>query len=271
MSQFRMALLQMSVKGGDKARNLAHAAEMVQEAAADADVAILPEAMDVGWTHPSAAIEASPIPDGDTCVHLRRLAKEYGIYLCSGLVERDGEEVFNSAVIIDPQGDVLLTHRKLNELEIGHAYYGQGDRLGVCQTELGTLGLMICADAFAKDHVISRSLGYMGADILLSPGSWAVKPDHDNEKTPYGDTWRNCYIPVAKEFDMWIVGVSNVGPITEGPWKGRKCIGCSMVVDPNGAEILQGPYGVNAETILYVDIEPQPRPARGCGWTQTCK
>jgi len=44
---------------------------------------------------------------------------------------------------------------------------------------------MICADAFAKDHVLSRSLGYMGADIIISPCAWAVPADHDNLKTPY--------------------------------------------------------------------------------------
>ena len=74
------------------------------------------------------------------------------------------------------------------------------------------------------------------------------------------------YKPVAKEFAMWILGVSNVGQIEAGPWAGRKCIGCSLVVGPDGEEVLQGPYGEDAETILYVDIDPQPRPARGCGW-----
>ena len=40
-------------------------------------------------------------------------------------------------------GNVAFVHKKINELEIGHAYYGLGDRLGVCRTELGTIGLMI--------------------------------------------------------------------------------------------------------------------------------
>jgi len=265
MTQFTIALVQMTVEGGNKSGNLSHASELVQKAAAEADLVVLPEAMDLGWTHPSARTEASSIPDGDTCLLLRTLARENGITLCSGLVERDGEKVFNSAVIINRHGKVLLVHRKLNELEIGHEYYDQGDRLGVCHTELGTFGLMICADGFAKDHVISRSLGYMGAEFILSPSSWAVDEDHDNEREPYGDTWRQCYIPVAKEFGIWFVGVSNVGPITGGPWKGRKCIGCSLVIDPQGDEILQGPYGVHAETILYVDVETPRRPARGSG------
>jgi predicted amidohydrolase len=174
--------------------------------------------------------------------------------------------VFNSAVILDRQGQLILKHRKLNELDIGHAYYDQGDRLNVCHTELATFGLMICADGFARGQVLARSLGYMGADVVLSPCAWAVPADHDNQKEPYGDLWRRSYMPVAREFSLWIVGVSSVGWITDGPWKGRKTIGCSLVIGSQGEEILQGPYGVEAEAILEVQVTPVPRPARGCGW-----
>jgi predicted amidohydrolase len=77
--------------------------------------------------------------------------------VCSGLVERAGDQVFNSAVILDRRGKLLLLHRKLNELTIGHEYYAQGDRLNVCHTELGTLGLMICADGFAHNQVLTHA------------------------------------------------------------------------------------------------------------------
>ncbi|MBT7161937.1 MAG: hypothetical protein HN904_04115, partial [Victivallales bacterium] len=59
-----------------------------------------------------------------------------------------------------------------------------------------------------------------------------------------------------------------VGRIPAGPWEGRNCIGCSLLIDPDGEEVLQGPYGADAETILYADISPRERPARGCGWNQ---
>ncbi len=264
---FTLALIQMAVEGGDKAGNLARAAERVGTASANgASIVLLPEAMDLGWTHPSALTEAEPIPDGRSFQTLSALAKEYGLYVCSGLVEKTPEAVYNAAVLIDPQGTLRLLHRKLNELEIGHACYAQGDRLQVCATEFGTIGLMICADAFARDRVISRALGYMGADLILSPSSWAVPPDHDNRKEPYGGTWQAAYQPVAQEFAIWIAGASNVGRLTAGPWQGWNCIGCSQVVAPTGETVVLGPYGVDADTILYVNIEPVTRPARGCGW-----
>lgn len=127
---------------------------------------------------------------------------------------------------------------------------------------------MICADAFAKDHVLSRSLCYMGADVILSPASWAVPPDHNNETDPYGVAWRGFYMPVAREFAVWIAAASNVGPIIAGPWKNWSTIGCSMLIDPDGEQRLSGPYGANAEKILYHTIQPRPRPARGTDWSK---
>lgn len=259
----------MRVHGGQLSQNLGHAAELIAEAAGrGADLALLPEALDLGWTHPDARNHGTTIPDGEACAALARAARQHRIFVCAGMTEKDGDRTYNAAVIIDRDGEVILRYRKLNELEIGHASYDQGDRLGVCHTELGTLGLMICADGFASGLVLGRTLGHMGADIILSPSAWAVPPGHDQVREPYGRIWRDSYIPVCREFSLWIAAVSNVGPIVAGPWEGRDCIGCSLVIDPQGEEILRGPYGADAETILYTEVQPLERPARGCGWQE---
>ncbi len=268
-AEFKLAMIQMYVEPGNLERNLAHAGDLISQAAKEgADVVLLPEVMDLGWTHPSALRMAGSIPEGATCRQICRMAKENNVFICCGIVEKDEDKIFNSAIIVDNNGKVILKHRKLNELDIAHNIYSQGDRLGVCTTPWGTFGLMICADATAKDHVLTRSLCYMGADVILSPSSWAVPPDHDNSTEPYGDTWRNAYGPVSGEFSVWIASASNVGPVTEGPWKDWKCIGCSMIYSPDGKEKLQGPYGEKAETILYQMITPIKRPTRGTGWYQ---
>lgn len=269
---FRLAVVQMRVDGGDRDGNLRRAGERIAEAAGKgARVVLLPEALDLGWTHPSARTRAEPIPKGAPCAALQAAARGHGVFVCAGLVERDGDRVFNAAALIGPAGEVLLVHRKLNELEIGHDLYAQGDRLSVARTPLGTFGVMICSDAFARDHAILRTLGYMGADVVLSPSAWAVPADHDPRANPYGGNWRRAYRPVARDFRIWIAAASNVGPIDAGPWKGRKCIGCSLVVDPRGEVALEGPYGEQAEAILPVDIDPVPRPARGTGWKDLWK
>jgi len=264
---FRLALVQMRVTGGAPAENLARAERRIAEAAAGgARVVVLPEALDLGWTHPDAIAGAAPVPEGSACRQLREAARRHGVYVCAGLTERAGDRVYNAAVLIAPEGGVILHHRKLNELEIGHPFYAQGDQLGVAATPLATIGLMICADAFARGQVVARTLGLMGAEVILSPSAWAVPADHDNAREPYGQLWRDNYGPVARAFRLWIAGCSNVGPLTAGPWAGRKCIGCSLLVGPDGEARLQGPYGEEAEVLLYADVTPEPRPARGDGW-----
>jgi predicted amidohydrolase len=264
---FRIALAQMRVTGGDPLGNVRRARDFIARAAADgANVVVLPEAMDCGWTHPGARELAAPIPGVGPFIGLAAAARKHRVYVCSGLTERRGDHVYNAAVLISPEGELLLHHRKLNELEIGHDLYDQGNHLGTTRTPLATFGLMICADGFAAGQVVSRTLALMGADVILSPSAWAVPADHDNAKTPYGQEWRDCYGPVAREHGLWVVGVSNVGPVTGGPWSGRRCIGCSLVVGPGGREVLQGPYGEDAERLLYVDVTPHARNVRGSSW-----
>ncbi|MCC7334816.1 MAG: carbon-nitrogen hydrolase family protein [Pirellulaceae bacterium] len=264
---FKIALVQMLVTGGAKQENLRRAELAIAEAAGQgAQLVLLPETLDLGWTHPSAKEQAEAIPGGEPYERLSAAAKQHGVFVCAGLTERERMQVFNSAVLIDDSGQLLLKHHKLNELEIGHEFYAQGDRLSVVQTRLGAIGVMICADGFACDQVLSRSLCYMGADIILSPSAWARPATHDNIADPYGSVWRNAYLPVARDYSVWFASASCVGPMTAGPWRGRNCIGCSMVVDAEGREVLQGPYGADAETILYADIRLAPRPARGTEW-----
>jgi predicted amidohydrolase len=265
--KLKLGMVQMRVEGGAAAANLDRAVAWIGKAAAtDAEVVLLPEALDLGWTHPSARTDAAAIPDGTPCRRLRDAARRHRAFVCAGLTERAVEATYNAAVLIDPNGEVILHHRKLNELEIGHDCYGLGDRLGVARTPWGTFGLMICADAFARGQVVSRTLGLMGAEVILSPCAWAVPSDHDNLREPYGQLWRDNYGPVARDFRLWIAGCSNVGPLTAGPWAGRKCIGCSLLVGPDGQQVLLGPYGEMAETLLSAELETVPRPAQGDGW-----
>ena len=267
LSQYKLAMIQMKVEGGALEDNLARAAERISEAAAEgAKIVLLPEMMDLGWTHPSSKEWAYAIPDGKTCRFLREQARRYRIYVCAGIAENDDGKVYNAAVLINPSGRVILKHRKLNELDIAHDLYAQGDRLNVAHTTLGTIGLHICADASAAGNTLSKSLGYMGADIILSPSSWAVPPGFDNDSTPYGEPWVSAYKEVSTLFDLWIVGVSNVGTISEGPWKGWDCIGNSIAYGPGGTQAKMAPHGFDADTIIYLDVNIQERPARGTGW-----
>ncbi len=210
--------------------------------------------MTLGWTHPSARVEGDKIPDGDSCIRLRRAAKTHHVFVCAGVIERTDEKVFNAALLINPAGEILLHHRKIHELDIARDLYARGNRLAVADTPFGRIGLMICADGFAPGQSISRTLALMAAQIILSPCAWAVPASHDNAREPYGPLWLDNYRPVAREFGIVIAGASNVGPITAGPWEGRKCIGNSLVIGRHGQELARGPYGETAEAILLVEV-----------------
>jgi predicted amidohydrolase len=256
----KLAMAQMLVEPGCKESNLARAEQRIAEAAAlGAQVVVLPEAMPLGWTHPSARTEADEIPDGESCARLRRAAREHGLFVCAGIVERAGENVFNAAVLIDATGKVILHHRKIHELDIAQEIYARGDCLSVADTPFGRMGLMICADGFAPGQSITRALALMGAQTILSPCAWAVPADHDNLRDPYGRLWLDNYCPVASEFGVVIAGVSNVGPITAGPWQGRKCIGNSLLIGRDGREVARGPYGETAEALLLWDVSARPQ------------
>ncbi len=261
LSHYKLAMIQMDVRGGDQQGNLSRASDRIREAAGHgAKLALLPEVLDFGWCHTSARQHAGPIPGGMSFMALSKAARENAIYVCAGIAEQDGDQIFNSAVIIDSRGRLLIRHRKINELDFARDLYDQGDRLNVVHTELGTLGLLICADANADNLILSRSLGAMGANIILSPCAWAVPPDYDNTAKPYGGTWRDAYRPVSEAYKTWFIGVSNVGKVEDGEWKGWDCIGCSLAYAPGGKEVVQGPYGEKADTILYVEVDLADHP-----------
>jgi predicted amidohydrolase len=251
----KVALAQMLVEPGEKQINLARAESCIAQAASrGAEMVVLPEAMPLGWTHPSARTLADEIPNGESCARLRQAAHTHRIFICGGIVELAGDKLYNAAVLVAPSGEVLVHHRKIHELDFAQELYARGDRLAVAETNLGRVGVMICADGFAPGQAISRALGMMGARLILSPCAWAVPHDHDNERDPYGQLWLDNYCPVARDFDLSIVGVSNVGPITAGPWQGRKCIGNSLVIGRDGREIARGPYGERAEALLIQEL-----------------
>jgi predicted amidohydrolase len=261
-----VGMAQILVEGGRSQANLDRAVDAIRRAAAlTCRLVVLPECLDLGWTDPSARDLAQPIP-GPHADRLAQAARTHELHVAAGLVERAGDRLYNAAVLFGPGGDLLLHHRKINELDIALDLYAVGDRLGVVETELGTLGLAICADNFGSSLAIGHVLARMGAQVLLSPSAWAVDADHDNTREPYGQLWRDSYTELARLYDLTVIGVSNVGPITGGPWKGRKCIGCSLAVGPGGAILAQGPYGEDAEALVAVEVRPRPPVARGTGF-----
>jgi predicted amidohydrolase len=256
-------MAQILVEGAQPEANLERAEKSIRDGARKGcRLVVLPECMDLGWTDPCARRLAQPIP-GPHSDRLAAAAKETGIFVVAGLVERAGDRLYNAAVLIDPRGQIVLLHRKINELAIAHDLYSIGDRLAVAQTELGTLAINVCADNFPNSLAIAHVLARMGAQVLLSPSAWAVDADHDNQSEKYGARWREAFGELGRLYDLPVVAVSNVGWLTDGPWNGRKAIGCSLATDHRGQILAEGPYGDAAEALLVVDVALRQPAARG--------
>lgn len=263
VSRFVVGMGQILVEPGCPHGNLDRAVHAIKKAAEQGcRLVVLPECLDLGWGDPSARTLAKPIP-GEHVQRLQVAAREYHIHVAAGLVERAGTRLFNAAVLVAPTGDILLHHRKINELDICLDLYSVGDRLGVVSTELGTIGLNICADNFGNSLAIGHVLCRMGAQIILSPSAWAVDAAHDNSLEPYGKLWLDSYTELARLYDVTVIGVSNVGWITGGPWRGRKVIGCSLAIGPGGKPLAQGPYGESAAAVIPIEVDLRPQIGSG--------
>jgi predicted amidohydrolase len=253
----RVAMGQMLVEGGEPERNLARAEQMIEQGAkAGAHIVLLPECLDLAWTHPSALAEAAAIP-GPRSDRLIAAAKRNNVYLCAGLTEQDGDRVYNSAIFSAPDGRLLLKYRKINELTVGHPYYALGRSLSVVETPLGNIGINICADNYSDSIELGHALARMGAQVILSPSSWTVDYSVTEDHEEYRDKWLKPYHMLASLYNMVIVSVTAVGVIVGGPYEGKKMVGCSLVVGEKGV-LFRGKYNEFAGALSVVDLEVPP-------------
>lgn len=101
--------------------------------------------------NPKAHLIANQIPGTDTDI-ICGLAKKYSIMIAIGLAEKEGENLYDSVVLIDAKGEIQLKHRKINILiPLMNPPYTPGDNVSVVDTKFGRIGLLICADTFRKD------------------------------------------------------------------------------------------------------------------------
>jgi len=135
--KFKLGLGQMLVESCKIEENLRRAEEVVKKSSQEGCQAIiLPECLDTGWTDPSARELARPIP-GETSDRLLQMAKDNEVMVVAGLTELDGSRIYNSVILIDETGKILLKHRKINVLTIAQDLYSIGNMLSVTETRFG--------------------------------------------------------------------------------------------------------------------------------------
>ena len=134
---------------------------------AKTDVILLPEGITIIGTGHQYVDVAETIP-GPTTATLGEIARKRRTYIAAGIYEREGHVVYNTAVLIDRDGNVAGKYRKVYlpsvEIEGG---LSPGNSYPVFETDFGTVGMMICYDVFYPDP--AHALASRGAEIVLMP------------------------------------------------------------------------------------------------------
>lgn len=155
----------------DKCRQFA---PLIEKAAQQkADMIVLPETLTYYNAGRSISECGEPIP-GPSTEYFGTLAKQHDLYIVAGLVERDQHRIFNVAVLIGPDGNVVGKYRKValprTEIDAG---VEPGDDYPVFETRFGKVGMMVCYDGFYPE--VARELSNRGAEIIAFP-VWGCNP-----------------------------------------------------------------------------------------------
>ena len=171
----RLAAVHYMPRGGKTAMDNCRQFEpMIADAARQkADLVVLPETLTIAGNGVSFAQAAEPIP-GPATEFFGKLAREHGLHIVAGLVERDRHLIYNTAALIGPDGKLIGKYRKVSlprtEIEGGIA---PGTDYPVFDTRLGKIGIMICYDGFFPE--VARQLSINGAEVIAFP-VWGCNP-----------------------------------------------------------------------------------------------
>ena len=232
----RLAICQILAIDSDREGNFRRIEYALEQASAQhAQIAVFPESSILGWENPDAHNMATPIPGADSD-RIASLARKYNVMIAIGLDEKDGEHLYDSAILVDKSGKLLWKHRKINVLpELMTPPYSQGraEDIGVVETEYGRIAVLICADTFSD--AFAERMKLLKPDLMLVPYGWAATndkwPDHSKEL-------EDLVSRRASQVRCPMAGVDLVGEMTHGPWAGWTYGGSSFVADGTGRILL---------------------------------
>jgi len=251
-SPARVAVVQFDPQVGleNLALNAAAVEERLTQAAdAGATLIVLPELATTGYCFRSRAeafAHAEAIPAGRTAQGWEVFARERDLYIVGCLPELDGNRLFDTAVLIGPDG-FIGKYRKTHLWNEEKLFFTPGD-LGfpVFETRIGRIGLLVCWDIWFPET--ARIVAQQGADIICIPTGWVWTPP------PLYDASGTC---MAAYLTMTAAHANNVFIATAdriGTERGTSFMGNSLIAGTNGWPIgrIAGP---DEDTILYADID----------------
>ena len=276
MGTVRVAVVQHPPVLLDRERTVARGVELMAEAAgAGARLVTFPETWVPGYPEwiwrlrpggddaltaeiHALLLESAVDIDGGHLAPLRDAARELGITVLVGVHERDGRysrgTLYNTAVLIGPDGAILNRHRKLMPTNPERMVWGQGDASGlrVVDTPAGRVGALICWENYMP--LARFALYAQGPDFHLAP-TWDA-----------GSGWVSTMRHIALEGRCWVLGNGTAmrGRDVPAGFPRRDEVfpdqddwfnpGDSVIVSPSG-RIVAGPLR-DEHGILYADCDP---------------
>ena len=234
-------VVQMDPVLGDRAGNLARVVEHLRAAAkAGSRLVVFPECALSGYAFETAAeaqAAADTIP-GDSSEALGRACAETGCAVVCGLLEREGERLYNTAVVVGPAG-LVGRHRKAHVVRVAaDSFVTLGDRLDVFEVAGAKVGVLICYEVRFPEA--ARALALRGANVLALPTNWP----RGAEVNP------TIMVPArAAVNNLYVLAANRTG--SEGA---LSYIGQSAIRGPDGSVLAQaGPD----EAVLQAEIRPE--------------
>lgn len=250
MPQTMVAAVQMSC-ATEPSENIAHAEELVRQAAAKgAQIILLPELFERPYFCQERRYEyyayATTVAENPAVQRFREVCRELEIVIPISFYEKDGTRLFNSVAMIDADGSVLGVYRKTH-IPDDHYYqekfYFTPGNTGfrVFETRYGRVGVGICWDQWFPET--ARCLALAGADVILYPTAIGSEPilDVDSaghwQRTMQGHSAANIVPVVAANR----YGVEVVSPCAEngGQQSALRFYGTSFLTDETGAVLAQ--------------------------------
>ena len=236
----KVAAVQMDITILDKQRNLGKILAGLESAAcAGAGIVVFPECALSGYCftgREEADAVAEPVP-GPSSEKLWAAAKSLDCTAVVGMLEREGDRMFNAAVVVSPQG-IAGTYRKLHLPYLGiDRYVALGDKpFPVFETLHGKIGVNICYDCSFPEA--GRVLKLKGAQLLTIPTNWPIG----------SDSWQHTPKVRALENHFHVVVADRVGEE-----RGFRFSGHSQIVDFTGQVLAEA--GETEATILLADLD----------------
>ena len=213
-----------------------------------AEIVVLPE-MAVPWysTDREALSPLAEALDGPTVTGWQAEAARHGGLIVGGLCERSGDDIYNTAAAVGPDG-VVAHYRKLHLFDVEKHCFAPGDiGLTVAETPWGVIGMCVCYDLRFVEVV--RVLALRGADLVCVPTAWVRGFDRrqyaEGELIPHAEG----ALVQANLSQVFIACSSQVGA-----GDGVECLGSSILADPYGG-VAAGPLSTVREQLEVVEVD----------------